>query len=188
MKIIVPGWLRVRTSTYALVGFGVWTVLILFACCIQVGFWKNSTGLSFSAGDDMERNPRAIGFRALAYFESGEYERAKAYCEWALEVTPGSVPALSALAVCEYALGNVESAILVQEECVARGGDDAGRLLNLARYYVVGGRCDEARGVLRSMEESSEGFSVSDVRNLDAVRELIREKCGTQDCDRVESR
>ena len=188
MKMLVPGWWRVRGSTYALVGTGIWTLLILFACYIQIGFWKSSTGLSFSAGDDMERNPRAIGFRALAYFESGEYERAKAYCEWVLRVTPGSVSALSALAACEYALGNIERAILAQEECVARGGDGAGRLLNLARYYVVGGRCDQARGVLESVEESSDGFSVSDVRNLDAVRDLIREKCGPDDCGGVGSK
>lgn len=176
-----------RMPSYWLGGLGVWTLLIMYGCYIQIGLWKNSTSLSFSPGEDMERNPHAIGLRALAYIELGDYERGKEYCEWVLRVTPGSVPALSALAACEYALGNIERAILVQEECVARGGDGAGRLLNLARYYVVGGRCDEARGVLKSVKESSDGFSVSDVRNLDTVRDLIREKCGPDDLGGVGS-
>lgn len=176
-----------RMPSYGLGGLGVWTLLLMYGCYIQIGLWKNSTSLSFSPGEDMERNPHAIGLRALAYIELGDYERGKEYCEWVLRVTPGSVPALSALAACEYALGNIERAILAQEECVARGGDGAGRLLNLARYYVVGGRCDQARGVLESVEESSDGFSVSDVRNLDTVRDLIREKCGPDDCGGVGS-
>lgn len=178
---------RTHGSIYALGGFGVWTLLIMYGCYIQIGFWKNSTSLSFSPGDDMETNPHAIGLRALAYIELGDYERGKEYCEWVLRVTPGSIPGLSALAACEYALGDIERAILVQEECVARGGGDAGRLLNLARYYAVGGQCDEARGVLKSVEEYRDGFSVSDVRNLDAVRVLIREKCGPENCDGVGS-
>lgn len=177
-----------RMPSYWLGGLGVWTLLIMYGCYIQIGFWRNSSSLSFSVGDDIEINPHAVGLRALACIELGDYKKGKEYCERVLRATPGSIQVLSALAICEYALGDIESAILVQEECVARGGCVAGRLLNLARYYAVGGRCDEARRVLASVESLRDMFSVSDVRVFGVVRRLVEEKCGPDDCAAVGSK